>query len=92
MSDPIPMIIPCLPQPLYFQFPPLSLPFIIGIIFVVVAIKALDYTFDRIDNWFDVGIFGGFVVFAIGAFLVFVSFFPMYASALWFMKFLAVVP
>lgn len=62
----------------YFLFPPLVLPLIIGVALVVLAVKFLDYTFARADYVFDVGLFGGFVIFAVGLYLVLSSFFITY--------------
>jgi len=51
--------------------------------FVVSSYKLLDYCFDRSVQLYELGIYGGVIVFGIGAALIFLNVFPEYSTEKW---------
>lgn len=64
----------CSPEARDFRLPEIPLAPIFGISLIILALKLLNDTFDRIDYVFFVGIFGGGAIFIIGFLLVFFYF------------------
>jgi hypothetical protein len=61
------------------EFKQSTLAFLCGCILIVSAFKLLVYGTERADYFMMIGIFGGFIIFATGGFLILFSLFPEYA-------------